>query len=124
MESIIHNDTEKEDFYSNQNIEDITAKDYMHAKRVGKDFEIQKSGEYHDVYIQSNTLLLDDVFKRFSKMYLKVYKLDPAHFISAPELGWQAVLQKTKVKLELFTDIYISLMMENGIRGEICCAIH
>ena len=96
MESIIHNDTEKEDFYSNQNIEDITTKDYMHAKRVGKDFEIQKLGEYYGVYVQSDTLLLDDVFKRFCKMCLKVYKLDPAHFISATELGWQAVLKRQK----------------------------
>ena len=52
---------EKEDFYSHSNMEDITDTDYAHAKTVCKDFEIKYSGEYHDSYIQSHTLLLADV---------------------------------------------------------------
>ena len=60
--------TEKEEFYSNVNMEDITEVDYMHAKRVCKDFEIKYLGEYHDLYLKSDALPLADVFKKFRKM--------------------------------------------------------
>ena len=79
-------------------MEDITDADYAHAKRVCKDFEIKNLGEYHDLYVQSNTLLLADVFENFRNMCLKIYELDPAKFLSAPGLAWQAALKKTKVK--------------------------
>ena len=115
---------EKEEFYSNLNMEDITDADYMHAKRVCKDFEIKNLGEYHDLYLKSDTLLLADVFENFRKMCLKIYHLDPVKFLSAPGLAWQAALKKTEVKLELLTDIDMLLMVEKGIRGGICHAIH
>ena len=67
-------------------MEDITDSDYTHAKRVCKDFEIKNFGEYHDLYVQSDTLLLADVFVNFINMCLKIYELDPAKFISAPGL--------------------------------------
>ena len=75
---------EKEEFYSNLNIEDITDADYIHAKKVCKDFEIKNLGEYHDFYLKSDTLLLADVFENFRKMCLKIYHLDPIKFLSAP----------------------------------------
>ena len=75
---------EKEEFYSNLNMEDITDTDYMHAKRVSKDFEIKNLGEYHDLYSKGDTLLLADVFKNFRKMCLKIYHLDLVKCISAP----------------------------------------
>ena len=87
---------EKEDFYSHLNMEDITDADYAHTKRVCKDFEIKNLGEYHDLYVQSNTLLLADVFENFRNMCLKIYELDPAKFLSAPGLVWQAALKKQK----------------------------
>ena len=62
-------------------------------------------GEYHDLYVQSNTLLLADVFENLRDKCIEIYELDPAHFLSAPGLAWQACLKKTKVKLELLTDI-------------------
>ena len=114
----------KEDFYSHLNMEDITDADYAHAKRVCKDFEIKNLGEYHDLYVQSNTLLLADVFENFRNMCLKIYELDPAKFLSAPGLAWQAALKKTKVKLDLLTDIDMLLMVEKGIRGGICHSIY
>ena len=69
--------SEKEEFYSNLNMEDITDADYMHAKRVCKDFEIKNLEEYHDLYLKSDTLLLVDFFENFGKMHLKAYHLDP-----------------------------------------------
>ena len=98
---------EKEELYSNLNIEEITDTDYMHVNIACKDYEIKNVGEYHDLYIKSDTLLLADVFENFRKMCLKVYHLDPVKFLSAPWLAWQAAFKKTKVKLELLTDINV-----------------
>ena len=104
--------SEKEDFYSHLNMEDITDADYAHAKRVCKDFEIKNLGEYHELYVQSDTLLLADVLEKFRNMYLKIYELDPVKFLSAPGLAWQVALKKTKVKLDLLTDIDMLLMVK------------
>ena len=70
-----HSLPEKEDFYSCLNMEDITNTYYVQAKRVCKDFEIKNLGEYHDLYVQSGTLLLADVFEDFRKMCRKIYEL-------------------------------------------------
>ena len=105
-------------------MEDITDTDYAHAKRVCKDFEIKNSGEYHDLYVQSDTLLLADVFGNFRNMCLEIYEVDPAKFLLAPGLAWQAALKKKKMKLDLLTDIDILLMIEKGIRGWICHSIY
>ena len=105
-------------------MEDITYTDYRHANKVFKEFELKYLGEYHDLHVQSDTLLLADVFENFTNMCIKVYELDPAHFLSAPGLAWQACLKKTKVKLELLTDNDMLLMLEKGITGGICHAIY
>ena len=76
------------------------------------------------MYVQSDTLLLADVFENFRNMCIKVYELDPAHFPSASELAWQTCLKKTQVKLELLTDVDMLLMVEKRIREVICHAIH
>ena len=77
-------------------MKDITDADYVHGKRICKDFEIKKLRQYHDLYVQGDTLLLADVFENFPNMCLKIYKLDPAKFLSAPpELVWEAALKKT-----------------------------
>ena len=81
-------------------------------------------GEYHDLYLKCNTLLLADVFENFRKMCLKIYELDPVKRISAPGLTWKSALKKTEVKLELLTDIDALLIVEREIRGGICHAIH
>ena len=96
---------EKEDFYSHLNMEDITDADYSHAKRVSEDFKITNLGEYHDLYVQNNTLLLADVFENFRNMCLETLKLDPARFLTVPGLTWQKALKKTKIKLDLLTNI-------------------
>ena len=91
----------KEAFYSNLNMENIDNIDYRHGNNVFKRFKLKDLGEYHDLYVQSDILLLADVFENFRKTCLKVYELDPAHFLSEPGLAWQACLKKTSVKLEL-----------------------
>ena len=76
---------EKEKFYNNLNMKEITNTDYMRRKRVCKDFEITHFGEYHDLYLKSDTLLLAEVFENFRNMCLKIYELDPAKFIQLPD---------------------------------------
>ena len=93
----------------------VTDENYDHAKRDCQDFEIKGLREYHDLYAQSDAVLLLDVFKSFRNMCLKIHEIDPAHFLSAPGLAWQAALKKFKVKLNLLTDIDMLLMVGNGI---------
>ena len=74
--------------------------------------------------IQSDTLLLADVFQNFRNKCIEMYELDPPHFLSAPELAWQPCLKKAGIKLELLTHFDMLLMVEKGIRGGIYHAIH
>ena len=89
----------KKDFYSNLNSEDISDGDYTHAQKVWNEFKIKNLVEYHDLYVQSDTLLLADVFENFRNMCLSIYKLNPVYFVSATGLAWQACLKKTGVRL-------------------------
>ena len=77
-------------------------------------------GDYRDVYVQTDTLLLADVFEKFRGKCIEIYGLDASYFYSAPGLAWQACLKKAGVKLELLTDIDMLLMIEKGIRGGMC----
>ena len=88
---------QKEDFYSNLNMEDITDADYHHVERVWKRFQIKSLGYYHDLQVQSGLPLLADVFESFRNKC--IYELDPAHFLSAPGLALQACLKKTEIEL-------------------------
>ena len=108
---------------SSVNIEDITDIDYRHSRRIYKEFNNKNLGDYHDLYVQDDTLLAD-VFGNFRNKCIDIYELNPAHFLSATGLSWQACLKKTKVKLELLTDIDMLIMVEKGIRGGIYHAIH
>ena len=114
----------KNEFYSNVNMEDIDDIDYRHGNNVFNKFELENLGDYDDLYVQSDTLLLADVCENFRDMCLKEYELDPAHFVLLPGLAWQACLKKTNIELELLTDYDMLLMVEKGIRGGICHSIH
>ena len=83
----------KEAFYSKLNLENITDKDYEHVKKVWEAFEIKNLGEYHDLYVQCDTLLLADVFENFRDKCIEIYELDPTHFLSAPRLAWRTCLK-------------------------------
>ena len=115
---------DKEAFYSELNKEDVTDEGYAHAQKVWKVFEIKNLGEYHDLYVQSDTLWLANVFENFKDKCIEVYELDPAHFLSVPELAWQACLKKIGVKLVLLADNDVLMRIEKGIRGGICQAVY
>ena len=71
---------DKQDFYSHLSMEKITNSDYKHAKKVWKNFKTKNRGEYHDLYVQSHTLLLADVFESSRKKCIELYELDPITF--------------------------------------------
>ena len=104
-------------------MENITEVDHRHANRVFNVFKLKDLGQFHDFYVQSDTIQLCDIYEIFRNMCIKVYELDPAHFLSAPGLAWQACLKKTEVELELITDADMLLMVEKAIRRGICHAI-
>ena len=94
--------------------------DYEHVERLCKDFEIKNLGEYYDLYVQSDTLWLAEVFENFWNTWLEVHELDPAKFLPAPGLA----LKKAEVKLDILTDINMLLMLKKSIRGALCHSIY
>ena len=105
---------EKEAFDSKLSLSSISDDDYTHAKNVWKTFHMQTMGDYHDLYLKTDVLLLANVFENFRKKCLEYYALDPAHYYTAPGLSWDAALKMTKVNLELLDDIEMHLMVEKG----------
>ena len=113
----------KNNFYSELTLEDITNKDYNHAQKVFEKY-CTDMGDYHNLYVQTNTLLFADVFEKSRDKCIEIYGLDPSYFLSAPGLAWQACLKKTEVKLELLTDYQMVLIIQEGIREEMCRSAH
>ena len=114
----------KESFYSKFNMVGVSSENYEHARKVWKEFEIKNLGEYRDLYLKTDVILLANVFEAFREVCLKNYGLDAAHFYTAPGLAWKACLKKTKIRLELLLDVDMLLMFERGIRGGITQSIH
>ncbi|GFU60970.1 uncharacterized protein NPIL_654521 [Nephila pilipes] len=110
-------------FYNELNEEVISVEDYNHACRVFNQFNLSNLGEYCDLYVKTDVLLLTDLFETFRKICIQTYKLDPCWYFTTPALSWDAMLLKTKVAIELFTDYDMLLFIENGVRGGIsqCC---
>ena len=107
----------KDQFYSILNDQHITDDEYDHAKKVWKTFNIKTMGEYHDLYLVSDVLLLTNVFENFRKTCMQYYKLDSCHYFTSPGLSWDALLKMTNIKLELMTDIDMFQFIEKGMRG-------
>ena len=101
----------------------ISEEDYQHAQRVWKEFGIHDLGEYHDLCLRTDVVLLANVYEAFRDTCLKHYKLDPVHFYTSPGLAWKACLKHTGIKLELLIDPDMLLMFEQGIRGGITQAV-
>ena len=107
----------KEAFYSRLSDEGISDENYAHAQKVWETFEMKNLEDYHNLYNRVDVLLLADVFENFREICIRNYKLDLAHYYTAPGLDWDAALKVIQVKLELLSDIDMLLMVEKGIRG-------
>jgi len=113
----------QKEFYSKLNNTNITDVDYNHAQKVWKAFGMKTMKDYHDLYLATDVILLADVFETFRDVCMENYKLDPCWYYTAPGLAWDALLKKSKIKLELPTDINMLLMLEKGNRGGISTII-
>ena len=113
-----------EDFYSKLNMSGISEKDHQHACKVWNEFGLKNMGDYHDLYLETDVILLANVFESFRKECLDNYGLDTAHFYTAPGLAWKACLKKTGVNLELLKDPDMLLTFECAIRGGITLSVH
>ena len=109
-----------EAFYSKLTQKSLTREEYKHVIRVYIALGCKIFEDYHITYLKCDVLLLADVFEKFRKSSMEYYNLDPANYISAPGLAWDAMLLKTNIKLELITDIEVLKMYENMKRGGLC----
>ena len=114
----------QEEFYSILNNEHVSDEDYQHAKNGWDTFKLNNMGEYHDLYLKSDILLLADVFENFRKTCLQYYKLDPCDYFTSPVLSWDAMLKMTDIKLELMVDIDMFQFIEKDLRGGISYISH
>lgn len=113
----------REQFYDSLRDEDISDEDYNRAQQVWHMFACKTLGQYSDIYLQSDVLILASVFENFRKVSIKNYKLDPAHFLTLPGYTWDAMLKFTNVELELLTDIDMFHFFKKGIRGGVSSCI-
>ena len=109
----------REAFYSKLSGRGISEKDYKHVWNVWNSFNMKTLKEYHELYNITDVLLLANVFENFRNLCLKIYKLDPVYYFTAPGLAWDACLKMTNIQLELLNDVDMLLMFEKGIRGGI-----
>ena len=131
----------KDAFYSRLNMKGISDQDHEHSQQLWNIMEKKTLGCFYDTYLKTDVLLLAEVLEAFWNTCLKNYKLDPAHFYTAPGLVWEALLKTAAVycehekrrkdcglcpnefRLELLMDIDMLLMFEKGIRGGITQAV-
>jgi len=92
-------------------------KTYKHVEKLWKHFKIKTTKDYHNLYLETDVLLLSDTFENFRYVCMKYYKLDPCWYFTAPSLAWDACLKKSGIQLELLSDPDMFLMCEKGIRG-------
>ena len=114
----------REAFHNRLNDSDVSESDYAHATNVWNGFSIQTLGEYSDLYLKTDVLLLADVFENFRGASIASYELDPAHYCTLPAFTWDAMLKYTRVELELLTDVDMLLFVERGIRGGLSQCSH
>ena len=113
----------REAFYSRLKQETITQEEYEYALYVYEKLRCQSFLDYHLIYLKSDVLLLADIFENFRTTCMNNYKLDPANYISAPGLAWDAMLLETGIELDLITDLEMLKMIENSKRGGLCFVV-
>ena len=114
----------RNDFYSLLTDEEISEEEYAHAGKVWETFGIENMGQYHDLYLKSDVLLLADIFENFREQYLDIYGLDPAHYVSLPNSSLDSALKMIGVRLDLISDVNMQLLIEKGMRGGISTITH
>ena len=87
---------DKKHFYKSLKNKHISEKDYLHAVRIWNKFEMKNIGDYHDLYLKTDVLLLADVFENFINRSLEFYKLDPSYYFSFSGLSWDTMLKMTE----------------------------
>ena len=107
------------EFYSSLKDEYINEKDYLRAINVWNKFKMNTIGDYCDLYLKTDFLLLSDVFEKFINTYLEYYGFDPCHYVGSPGLSCDAMLKMTGIELELTSDIDMHLFIEKGMRESI-----
>ena len=114
----------KEEYFNDLSNKHISDEAYDCAQNVWKTFQLQNLGGVHDLYMETDVMLLADVFEYFRDFSLREYGLDPAHFCTAPGLSWVAALKYTKVKLEIPTDPNMHLFIDKGLTGGISMIVN
>ena len=109
----------KSKFFNSLKDSGVNEKEYDTAIKVWKVFKIKNLGEYHDLHVKTDVLLLVDVFEKFVETCLNYYRLDPCPYFSSPGLSWDAMLKMTGIKLELISDADMHLFIDKGMRGGI-----
>jgi len=107
-------------FYSSLSQKHISHENYEHATNVYKSLNCKSFKDYHLIYLKCDVLQLADVFENFRQTCLEYYNLDPANYISAPGLAWDAMLNQTKIELDLITDPKILDIIERQKKGGLC----
>ena len=107
----------KDKFYSTLYESDVSDEDYQRAQRVWSHFSMKTMRDYHDLYLETDVLLLADVFENFRRTCMESYELDPAHYVSAPGLSWDAFLKRSEKEIELVSDMDMFQFFERGMRG-------
>ena len=110
---------DNDNFFSSLKDCGISDQEYQRAVNLWKVFEIKNLGEYHNLYLKTDVLLLCDVFEKFINTCLEYYCLDPCHYFSSPGLSWDAMLKVTGIELEKINNIDVHLFMEKEMRGGI-----
>jgi hypothetical protein len=110
-------------FYSHLSKKTIDENCYNRLQSIWNHFNCRNLGDFHDIYLKVDVLLLTAIFQNFRATSIEKFGLDPCHYFSTPGLTWDAALKLTKTKLDLLTDIDMVLMIEKGIRGGISCAM-
>ena len=107
----------REDFFSRLYQQECSQKDHDHALNVWNEFKCESFLDYHNLYLKCDVLQLADVFESFRNTAMREYKLDPAHYVSAPHLSWDAMLLSTGCQLDLLSDDAMYTMIHENIRG-------